>query len=123
MFGSVNVSRQDVLRPITMEVAVTNIANILCEAKNLKKCVNLYYDGHDRTVEVHAVGRNAETGNTLLRCFQVSGGSNSGQPVAWKLMDVSKISSCSISDSDSNAPRPQYNANDKVMTDGIICYN
>ena len=75
---------------------MTNIVNILCEAKNLKKCVELHYDGHNRTVEIHAVGRNAKTGNTLLRCFQVSGGSNSGQPIAWKLMTVSKISNCSI---------------------------
>jgi len=100
---------------------VTSIANQLCEAINLRKCVNLHYDGHNRTVEVHAVGVNANTSNTLLRCFQVTGGSNSGQPVAWKLMVVGKISSYSISDLDSNAPRPQYNANDEAMTGGIIC--
>jgi hypothetical protein len=99
---------------------VNNIVDLLCEAKNLKKCVNLHYGGHNRTVEVHAVGRN-KSGNTLLRCFQVSGSSHSGQPKAWKLMDVSKISSCSIADLDSNAPRPKYNASDKEMTAGIIC--
>ena len=100
---------------------MTNIANLLCKAIKLNKCVNLHYDGHNRTVEAHVVGANANTGNTLLRCFQVSGGSNSGEPVAWKLMDVSKITNCFISDLDSNAPRPQYNADDKAMTAGIIC--
>ena len=46
---------------------MTSIANQLCEAINLRKCVNLHYDGHNRTVEVHAVGVNANTSNTLLK--------------------------------------------------------
>ena len=45
---------------------MTNNTDILCDAKNLKKCINLHYVGHDRTVEVHVVGRNTGTGNTLL---------------------------------------------------------
>ena len=101
---------------------MTSTSDILCKAKTLKKCVNLHYHGHDRTVEVHVVGHSAYTGNVLLRCFQVSGGSNSDQPMAWKLMDVSRISRCSISDLNSQAPRPQYNPNDPTMTAGIICY-
>lgn len=101
---------------------MTNITNILCDAKNLKKCTNLHYVGHDRTVEVHVVGRNAGTGNTLLRCFQVSGGSNSAHPIGWKLMDVNKISRCSLSDLASHAPRPEYNPDDSAMTAGIICH-
>lgn len=100
---------------------MTNIVNLLCQAIKRRKCVQLHYRGHNRTIEVHAVGVNTETGNTLLRSFQVSGGSNSGQTEGWKLMDVSKITTCSISDLESNAPRAQYTANDKAMTDGIIC--
>ena len=101
---------------------MNRIVGILCDAKNRKKCVELNYGGHDRIVEVHAVGVNADTRNTLLRCFQVSGGSNSGKTKAWKLMDVSKISNCSITELTSEAPRPQYNPNDSAMTASIICH-
>ena len=101
---------------------MTDVVDKLCKAIQKKKCIALHYDGHNRTVEIHAVGRNAKTGNTLLRCFQVSGGSNSGQPIAWKLMTVSKISNCSITELASKAPRPRYNPNDSAMTAGIICH-
>ena len=122
VFGSVNVSRQDVLLSILMEAVMGNIPETLCEAITLKKCVELDYDGHRLTVEVHVVGSNSKTRNTLLRCFQVSGGSNSNEHTAWKLMVISKVSNCSITNLTSMAPRPQYNPKDKVMTGGTICH-
>ena len=123
VLGSVNVfSPRCAASNQYLEAEIDRIVGILCDAKNLKKCVALHYGGHDRIVEVHAVGRNKETRNTLLRCFQVSGGSNSGQPIAWKLMTVSKISNCSFTELASKAPRPQYNPNGSAMTASIICH-
>ena len=100
---------------------MANITETLCQALTLNQCVELDYDGDTRTVEVHVVGRNSNTKNTLLRCFQVFGGSNSNENTDWKLMVVNKISNYSIIDLKSEAPRPKYNPNDPVMTGGIIC--
>ena len=94
---------------------------ILCQAKTLKKCVRIYYDGHVRTVEVHIVGRHKNAGNQLLRGFQVFGGSNSNQQTGWKLFYIRGISHCFITNLDSKAPRPQYNPNDPAMAGGIWC--
>ena len=113
-----------IIKDITMEESeIQNpqqILNSLCSAITQKKCVKLTYKGHRRTVEVHAVGR-ARNGRILLRCYQVSGGSKSGDAEGWKLMQTGKITNLRIVELASKAPRPNYIASDPAMPDGITC--
>jgi hypothetical protein len=57
--------------------------DIPCEAIRRSVCLEINYGGYSRTVEVHAVGFSKE-GHTLLRVWQVSGGSASGERAGWK---------------------------------------
>lgn len=90
-----------------------------CEALQEGKRLELTYDGYERIVEVHAVGYTANK-NLVMRVYQTSGGSNSGNPLGWKLMTIHKAASISMSDEDSEAPRQGYRQGDKAMAE-IIC--
>lgn len=75
--------------------------------------LELRYHGYSRIVEPHAYGRDKD-GDEILRCYQISGGSESGERAGWKLLKVREI--FSLHDT-TNAflPRPEYRRNDKVM--------
>ena len=96
-----------------------NLINLLCKAIEEKKCVELSYDEHIRIVEVHIVGRNKK-GDLQMKCYQVSGGSESGNNTDWKTMDLKKISNAKIIDQTSNAPRPDYNPIDPIFDENSI---
>lgn len=91
----------------------------LVNAINSLTVVELNYKGDYRKIEPHAIGRNANTGNILLRAFQVGGESSSGKPVDWKLMDFDKCTDI-VSTGENFSPRAGYSQNDKAMTGGII---
>ncbi|MEZ5681624.1 MAG: hypothetical protein R3E14_10055 [Erythrobacter sp.] len=77
-------------------------------------CLSLTYNEYSRIVEVHAVGVSA-AGNRLMRVFQVSGGSASGETVGWKLMRLDATSNLVVTDQVSKAPRPLYKRGDRAM--------
>ena len=79
------------------------------------KCLQLHYDGFTRTVEVHTVGYTRD-GNGIMRAWQVSGGSQSGEVPGWKLFRFDRTFSTSVTDEDSEAPRPGYKRNDSHIT-------
>jgi hypothetical protein len=85
-----------------------------CEALRSGKRVAMFYDGHERVVEIHAVGTSSE-GNGLLRVFQVRGGSNSGNAPPWRMLRVERIQNARILDEASSAPRPGYKRGDSDM--------
>ncbi len=87
---------------------------LACEALRDQKRIALHYDGHDRVVEVHAVGVTRDN-NGVLRVFQVRGGSNSNTPVGWKLFRADQVSGAHMVDERSEAPRPQYKRGDSAM--------
>lgn len=91
--------------------------NILlaCQAIQDRKCLDLRYDGYTRIVEVHAVGFSSES-NPIMRVWQVSGGSNSGERQGWKLLRLDEVSGAQISSVNSQAPRPRYKRNDTAIT-------
>ena len=53
---------------------------VACEALRSGHVLELRYDGYSRSVEVHAVE------NSVMRVWQVIGGSVSNEPVGWKLL-------------------------------------
>lgn len=90
-----------------------------CEALNKKLILQVRYDGYFRNVEVHAVGY-TQDGNAVMRVWQVSGGSESGERTGWKLLRLDEASSFGLSEDSSSAPRKGYRRGDKAMS-RIVC--
>lgn len=78
-----------------------------------KKLLELRYNGYMRTVEPHAYGRD-KNGDQVLRCFQTSGGSDSGERVGWKLLKVADAYAIHMLNQ-TFQQRPEYKRNDKAM--------
>lgn len=72
--------------------------------------IRFYYDGGFRIVEPHTVGY-SRNGYILLRGFQVSGYSRSGNSNGWKLFRLDESQNQSICDEKFEA-RPGYKMND-----------
>lgn len=88
--------------------------SILCNAINSHLVLTFYYNGGYRTVEPFCYGRSG-TGKDVLRGYQTSGYSESGDPLGWRLFDVSKISSLTVTEENFVRTRPGYNPNDSAM--------
>jgi hypothetical protein len=90
-----------------------------CEALRHRRVLELRYDGFSRAIEVHAVGY-SKAGHPVLRAWQISGGSTSGERTGWKLIRLGEASGAHVTDGPSQAPRPRYKRGDPAM-DRIIC--
>jgi hypothetical protein len=75
--------------------------------------LELRYHGYSRTVEPHAYGRD-KSGDEVLRCYQISGGSESGERVGWKLLKVADVFSIQTL-KQSFSQRSEYKRDDKAM--------
>lgn len=91
----------------------------LCSAIRSRELVRFYYNGGIRTVEPHCYGLSA-AGPEPLRGYQIGGYSETGEPIGWKLFQVSKMSSLSVMDERFTGPRPSYNPDDSAM-EVIFC--
>lgn len=78
-----------------------------------RKILELRYHGYSRIVEPHAYGRDKDD-DEILRCYQTSGGSESGERVGWKLLKVREVFSLHLT-KDIFSIRPEYKRNDKAM--------
>jgi hypothetical protein len=90
-----------------------------CKALRTGKLLSLHYDGYSRSVEVHACGYTKQ-GHAVIRAWQISGGSASGERQGWKLMRLDEGSSVAIADLPSAAPRKGFKLGDPAMA-RIIC--
>lgn len=86
---------------------------ILLQAIQQHKVLELRYHGYSRIVESHAYGRDKD-GDEIVRCYQTSGGSESGERTGWKLLKVQEAFSLHLTDSTFSA-RSEYKRNDKAM--------
>jgi hypothetical protein len=86
---------------------------ILSQAIQQTKVLELRYHSYSRIVEPHAYGRDND-GDEILRCYQTSGGSESGERVGWKLLKVREAFSFHLTDTSFSA-RPEYKRNDKAI--------
>lgn len=91
----------------------------ICRAISELHLLSFSYRGYPRVVEPHAHGV-SKAGNDVLRCFQVSGGSESGKVVDWKLMLVDEMSGLTVLSDSFSAPRPGYKPGDRGMVQ-IYC--
>ena len=83
------------------------------QAIQQRKLLELRYHGYSRIVEPHAYGRDKD-GDEILRCYQISGGSESGERAGWKLLKVREVFSLHLT-GDKFTVRPEYKRNDKAM--------
>lgn len=79
-----------------------------------RNLLSFMYDGFRRTVEPHAYGMDTK-GHMALRAYQVSGGSNSGGYVGWKLFHIHEMLSVSVQPQAFAGPRPGYKRGDKAF--------
>lgn len=87
----------------------TSIVQAIQEQRKLE----LRYSGYSRTVEPHAYGRD-KGGEEILRCYQVSGGSVSGEKIGWKILKVHEVFSLNLLKEKFDA-RKGYKRGDKAM--------
>jgi hypothetical protein len=92
--------------------------SIFCNSINNRNLVELRYSGYSRLVEPHAYGRD-KNGDEILRCYQVSGGSESGERSGWKLLKVREVFSLQAT-STTFEQRAEYKRGDKAM-EYIFC--
>jgi len=87
---------------------------IISASVRAMKVMTLIYSGHKRIVEPYSYGLTS-LGNAVLRCYQVKGGSVSGQSQGWKLMKTALIGKMIVEDIDFEGTREGYNPNDSMM--------
>ena len=85
----------------------------VCQAILEKRVLELRYHGYSRVVEPYAHGRDRD-GDGILRCYQLSGGSQSGERAGWKLLKTADIYSLKLTDA-CFTPRKGYRRGDKAM--------
>ena len=91
----------------------------ICRAIAEKKYIQFQYDGGRRVVEPHCYGISTAE-NHVLRAYQVSGYSQSGNPKGWKLFDIAKASQIEILPESFEGPRRGYDRFDDAMSQ-IFC--
>ncbi len=87
----------------------------ICAVIRDRSVIQFNYDGGPRTVEPHCHGTST-AGNEVLRGYQTSGFSQSGNPVGWKLFEVAKIHSLHPAGARFSNTRPGYNPDDRGMS-------
>jgi hypothetical protein len=81
--------------------------------------MRINYDLGMREIEPHAVGYGSD-GQLLLRAYQTTGASASGEHENWKLFRLDRFTGSSKPADPFNGPRPGYRRGDKAMKQGII---
>src|SRR5947207_14658022 len=86
----------------------------ICYAIEHRYVLQFHYAGGTRIVEPYRHGRST-AGNEVLRGYQVSGYSHSGNPTGWKLFDVGKMRE--LQSTGETFPRngPGYAAKDRAL--------
>lgn len=80
--------------------------------------LELRYHRYSRLVEPYALGLD-KSGETILRCYQVSGGSESGERAGWKLLKLAEMYQVAIVKEEFSIRR-EYRRGDRAMA-RILC--
>jgi predicted DNA-binding transcriptional regulator YafY len=93
--------------------------DMIVDAIQSKKLISLNYYPGTRVIEPHAIGWSKD-GKLLLRAYQRSGASASGEHAYWKLFRIDRAGPIHEMDEQFVGPRQQYNRDDSAMKGGII---
>ncbi|HJV86488.1 MAG TPA: hypothetical protein VJ698_13525 [Noviherbaspirillum sp.] len=85
----------------------------ICLAINEKRLIELRYHGYSRMVEPHIYGED-KNGDEVVRCFQLAGGSQSGERAGWKLLKIREALVVLVTETRFE-PRAEFQRNDKVV--------
>lgn len=91
--------------------------SILHQAIRHKRVVKINYEGHERIVEPHLVGRKKGTANVALSAWQIRGFSESNTQPPWRNYTLDKIEKITVLDESFVGSRPGYNPNDSTMSE------
>lgn len=95
------------------------LAGIIAKAMADGVCINFDYDGKNRTVEAHALGRSTKDGSLVMRGYQTDGEASRPVP-GWSLFSLDKIEAIEIQYDGSDAPREGYKMGDKQMDPVLV---
>lgn len=84
-----------------------------------RKNLIINYHPGVRNVEPHALGYSS-SGDVLVRAYQTSGASASGEHINWKLFRLDRVNSVENGEDIFIGPRPEYKRGDRAMKGGII---
>lgn len=99
-------------------LAENSMISLVVQAIREKRVLEVDYEPGTRFIEPHCVGVGS-SGQYLMRCFQ-HGGESRTNNTEWKLLRLDRIRKLKLTQDRFFGPRPQYNPNDSVMTQGII---
>jgi hypothetical protein len=107
------------LKEQTTILGLSNKYNNLGQAINDKRVVIIFYEGDDtisrgaRAIEPVVLGTHFQSGNPVVRAWQVQGASDSPDNLpGWRLFRVDRIGSLRTTENTFNTPRPKYDPND-----------
>lgn len=96
-------------------MGIGQMNEILCTAIRERRVLELRYHGYSRIVEPHIYGRTKHD-EEVVRCYQLAGGSDSGERAGWKLLKLDEAVLVHLTET-SFLARPDYRPEDKVITD------
>jgi hypothetical protein len=85
----------------------------ICQAIEDRLVLELRYHGYSRIVEPHIHGED-KNGDEVVRCYQLAGGSHSGERAGWKLLKIKEAILVHLAETHFE-PRPEYKPEDKVV--------
>ncbi len=85
----------------------------VCAAITNRRLLSAFYEGGSRTIEPYCHGF-SKSDDELLRAFQISGFSQSGESTGWKLFRLDRLEAISVLDR-GFAPRAGYNPDDPAI--------
>lgn len=86
----------------------------ICQAVEEKRVLELRYHGYSRIVEPHIYGTD-KNGDEVMRCYQLAGGSASGERAGWKLLKTKEVLLVHLTETQF-LPRAEYRPSDRVIT-------
>jgi hypothetical protein len=93
---------------------VDDVHLLVCQAIAQRKVIRFHYDGGTRDIEPHIHGF-GQDGVELLRGYQVSGFSRSGQVSGWKMFRLAEVRAMAVTDRRFASPRAGYEPADALM--------
>jgi hypothetical protein len=85
----------------------------ICKAVEERRVLELRYHGYSRIVEPHVYGQDKK-GDEVVRCYQLAGGSDSGERAGWKLLKIKEAVLVHLAET-LFVPRSEYTRDDKVV--------